>query len=483
MNWRKIIFLSLAVALAGVILLAGIARWSDSSSGEKQSSYAADSSQLAGPVSEEVLARGEYLAKLGDCGACHSTAGQPEFSGGLKMALPIGAIYTTNITPDKTYGIGRFSLADFDRALRFGVANGHSLYPAMPYPSYAIIKREDVAALYAYFKFGVAPAAVPNKKSDILFPLSMRWPLTYWRLVFAPKPKPFDASTFADAAIAQGAYFVEGLGHCGECHTPRGLALQVKAQRGGDGNEFLSGAAVENWYAPSLRSGGSDTIGEWSESQVARFLQTGVNHSGIAFGSMSDVIVNSTQYLSTEDAEATAKYLKTLQSPVATNRARFAYDERTDRKLASGDATERGALLYLDNCAACHRPDGRGYEGVFPGLAGNPVVEAENPLSLVSVVLLGSRTSRTPATPAQFSMPAFAWRLTDQDAADIVSFIRGSWGNDATPIEAPTVAALRSSSVPRAVSRLHGATCAPVSRPLGSGPRSAGSACTGAGGR
>ena len=445
MNWRRIIFLSLTVALAGVILLAGIARLSDSSSGERESFYAADSSQLAGPVGQEMLARGEYLAKLGDCGACHSTAGQPAFSGGLKMALPIGAIYTTNITPDKTYGIGRFSLADFDRALRFGVANGHSLYPAMPYPSYAIIKREDVAALYAYFKFGVAPAAVPNKKSDILFPLSMRWPLTYWRLVFAPKPKPFDASTFADAAIAQGAYFVEGLGHCGECHTPRGLALQVKAQRGRDGNEFLSGAAVENWYAPSLRSGGSDTIGAWSESQVARFLQTGVNHSGIAFGSMSDVIVNSTQYLSTEDAEATAKYLKTLQSPVATNRARFAYDERTDRKLASGDATERGALLYLDNCAACHRPDGRGYEGVFPGLAGNPVVEAENPLSLVSVVLLGSKTSRTPATPAQFSMPAFAWRLTDQDAADIVSFIRSSWGNDATPIEARTVAALRSS--------------------------------------
>jgi alcohol dehydrogenase (quinone), cytochrome c subunit len=312
-NWRKIIFLSLAVALAGVVLLAGIARWSDSTAGEKESFYAADSAKLAGPVSQEMLARGEYLAKLGDCGACHSTAGQPAFSGGLKMALPIGAIYTTNITPDRTYGIGRFSLADFDQALRFGVANGHSLYPAMPYPSYAIIKQEDVAALYAYFKFGVAPAAVPNKPSDILFPLSMRWPLTYWRLVFAPKPKPFDASTFADATIARGAYFVEGLGHCGECHTPRGLALQVKAQGGRDGNEFLSGAPVENWYAPSLRSGGPDTIGEWSESQIARFLRTGVNHSGIAFGSMSDVIFNSTQYLTAEDAVASAKYLKTLQ--------------------------------------------------------------------------------------------------------------------------------------------------------------------------
>jgi alcohol dehydrogenase (quinone), cytochrome c subunit len=442
-NWRKILSLFVAVALAGVVLLAGIARLSDSSAGEKESFYAAGSSELAGSVSPAMLARGEYLAKLGDCGACHSTADHPPFSGGLKMALPIGAIYTTNITPDKTYGIGRFSLAEFDRALRFGVSNGHSLYPAMPYPSYAIITRDDVAALYAYFKFGVAPAAVPNRKSDILFPLSMRWPLTYWRLAFAPKPKPFDASTFSDATIARGAYFVEGLGHCGECHTPRGLALQVKAQGGRDGNEFLSGAPVENWYAPSLRSGGPDTIGEWSESQIARFLQTGANHSGISFGSMSEVIVNSTQYLTTDDAAATAKYLKTLRGPLTADRALFAYNDRTDRKLASGDATDRGALLYLDNCAACHRPDGRGYEGVFPSLAGNPVVEAQNPLSLVSVVLLGSKTSRTPATPAQFSMPAFAWRLTDQDAADIVSFIRSNWGNDATPIDAPAVAALR----------------------------------------
>jgi mono/diheme cytochrome c family protein len=174
-------------------------------------------------------------------------------------------------------------------------------------------------------------------------------------------------------------------------------------------------------------------------------LQSGANHSGIAFGSMSDVIVNSTQFLSAEDAAATAKYLKTLQDPSANARARFAYDERTDRELASGDATKRGALLYLDNCAACHRPDGRGYEGVFPSLAGNPVVETDNPLSLISIVLLGSQTSRTSMTPAQFAMPAFAWRLTDQDAADIVSFIRSSWGNDAKPIEAPQVAALRSS--------------------------------------
>jgi mono/diheme cytochrome c family protein len=434
------------VLLLAVALVAGVSHWSDSRVGENDSFYAADGSALSGTIDRAVIARGEYLARLGDCGACHTTPGHPPFSGGLKMTLPIGAIYTTNITPDKTYGIGRFTLADFDRALRFGVANGHTLYPAMPYASYAIVTREGVKALYAYFEFGVPPASVPNKKSDILFPLSMRWPLTYWRWMFAPKPKPFDGKGFADAAVARGAYFVEGLGHCGECHTPRGVALQVKAQNGRDGDAFLRGGPVENWYAPSLRNGGPDTIAEWSESQISQFLQSGANHAGIAFGSMSDVIVNSTQYLSTEDSAATAKYLKTLQDPPANGRARFAYDELTDRELASGDATKRGALLYLDNCAACHRPDGRGYEGVFPSLAGNPVVQADNPLSLISIVLLGSMTSRTSMTPAQFAMPAFAWRLSDQDAADIISFIRSSWGNDAKPIESPKVAALRSSS-------------------------------------
>jgi mono/diheme cytochrome c family protein len=446
MKWRRLLVAAFAMALLGVALLAGISHWSDSRAGENEAYYAADASALSGNIDRELITRGEYLAKLGDCGACHSTPGNPPFSGGLKMGLPIGAIYTTNITPDKTHGIGRFTLADFDRALRFGVANGHTLYPAMPFASYAIVTREDVKALYAYFEFGVTPAAVPNKKSDILFPLSMRWPLTYWRWLFAPKPKPFDGKAFADEAVARGAYFVEGLGHCGECHTPRGLALQVKAQNGRDGDAFLRGGPVENWYAPSLRNGGPDTIAEWSESQISQFLQSGANHSGIAFGSMSDVIVNSTQFLSAGDSTATARYLKTLQDPQANGRARFAYDEQTDRELASGDAKKRGALLYLDNCAACHRPDGRGYEGVFPSLAGNPVVEAGNPLSIISIVLLGSTTSRTSTTPAQFAMPAFAWRLTDQDAADIISFIRSSWGNDAKPIEAPKVAALRSSA-------------------------------------
>jgi mono/diheme cytochrome c family protein len=193
----------------------------------------------------DLIDRGAYLAKLGDCAACHSIPGRPAFSGGLKMGTPIGAIYSTNITPDRTYGIGRFTFADFDRALRYGVADGHSLYPAMPFTSYYNTKPEDTRALYAYFMYAVAPASIPNRATDIPFPLSMRWPLTYWRWLFASKPAPFTAPAGSDRAQAQGAYFVDGLGHCGECHTPRNAFMQLKAVGRTDGVQYLSGAVIE----------------------------------------------------------------------------------------------------------------------------------------------------------------------------------------------------------------------------------------------
>ena len=397
----------------------------------------------AAKVTPELVARGEYLAKLGDCAACHSIAGQPPFSGGLKMGLPIGAIYTSNITPDTRYGIGSYTLADFDRALRFGVSKGHTLYPAMPFPSYANTRPEDVEALYTYFEHGVTPASVPNRKPDIYFPLSMRWPLTLWRWAFAPHPTPFAPAPNMDPVVARGAYFVEGLGHCGDCHTPRSLALQVKAQTASGGDAFLSGAAVENWFAPSLRTGGAGSLASWTEAEIADYLRSGTNHHGIVFGSMSDVILNSSQYMTPADAMAAARFIKTLRDAGAAQNPVFSYDDRTARRLKSGQAEASGATLYLDNCAACHRPDGRGYDGVFPQLAGNPVLLAPDPRSLVSIVLAGSETPRTSSTPAQFTMPAFGWRLTDEQAADVVSFIRSSWGNAAGPIDVATVSRLR----------------------------------------
>jgi mono/diheme cytochrome c family protein len=443
MKWKAGLTV-LAIGLAGLLVAVGVARVSDGSAGERN---------LAAPApTPAVIARGAYLARLGDCAACHSVPGKPAYSGGLRMAIPIGAIYTTNITPDAKNGIGRMSLDDFDRALRFGVADGHSLYPAMPFTSYYNTRPDDVAALYTYFKHGVPAAAVPNRPNDIVFPLSMRWPLTFWRWFFAPKPKPFTASVGMDPELSQGAYFVEGLGHCGECHTPRALTMQVKAAAPAGGAAYLSGAVIENYFAPSLRNGGSGTLGAWSEEELAQFLETGANARGIAFGSMSDVIIHSTQYMTPADALATAKYLKSVGNPSDDSAARFTYDSLEHLALKSGDASKPGARIYLDNCAACHRPDGMGYERVFPRLAGNSVVQAENPRSLISIVLDGSQTPRTPRTPAQFTMPSFAWRLSDKDVADVVNFIRTSWGNSASLASSADVAESRGSLQPREAS-------------------------------
>jgi alcohol dehydrogenase (quinone), cytochrome c subunit len=436
MKWKAGLTV-LAIGAAGLLAVTGVAHLSDSGAGEKN--------LIAPAPTPAVIARGAYLARLGDCAACHSGPGKPAYSGGLRMAIPIGAIYTTNITPDAEDGIGRMSLDDFDRALRFGVAEGHSLYPAMPFTSYYNTRPDDVAALYTYFKYGVPPAAVANRANDIVFPLSMRWPLTFWRWFFAPSPRPFAASAGMDRQLSQGAYFVEGLGHCGECHTPRALTMQVKAATPAAGAAFLSGAVVENYFAPSLRSSGPGTLGAWSEEELAQFLMTGANAEGIAFGSMSDVIIHSTQFMTPADALATAKYLKSLRGPYKAPPTRFTYDAAEHIALKSGDASKPGAKLYLDNCAACHRPDGIGYERVFPRLAGNPAVQAGNPQSIISIVLDGSQTPRTVHTPAQFTMPRFAWRLSDKDVADVVNFVRTSWGNSASPASPGAVTRIRES--------------------------------------
>jgi alcohol dehydrogenase (quinone), cytochrome c subunit len=433
MSWKLLGKIVAIGGVAGFLAVVAISSVMDNTAGEN--------SLAASEAAPSLIVRGEYLARLGDCAACHTVPGRPPFTGGLRMNTPIGAIYSTNITPDPTYGIGGFTLADFDRALRFGVSKGHTLYPAMPYPSYSNTKPEDIAALYAYFKSGVTASATPNLTNEIPFPLSMRWPLTFWRLLFSPRPVPFNPGSL-DPVEARGAYFVDGLGHCGECHTPRALTLQVRAQTRRDGDAYLSGAVIENYFAPSLRTDGPGSLADWSIQDVAEFLKTGANRSGIAFGSMTDVIVHSTKFMTDDDALAAARYLKSI---VDKGTQTFVYDDAVHHALQEGDTHKPGSLLYLDNCAACHRPDGLGYERVFPRLAGNPVVMAPEAISLATIVLEGSLTPRTSATPAQFAMPSFAWRLNDQEVADVVNFIRSSWGNRGAPITAEDVAELRRS--------------------------------------
>jgi mono/diheme cytochrome c family protein len=218
--------------------------------------------------------------------------------------------------------------------------------------------------------------------------------------------------------------------------------MQLQAASRAEGVQYLRGAVIETYFAPSLRTDAAGSLRDWSEDELAEFLRTGANSRGIAFGSMSDVIIHSTQYMSEADAKSTARYLKSLDSPRRSGQS-FVYDPTSHKALKRGDASAEGALVYLDNCAACHRPDGRGYDRVFPALAGNPVVEAADPASVLSIILRGSTTPRTGATPAQFTMPAFAWRLSDVEVLQVANFVRSSWGNRGTPVRLQDVGRLR----------------------------------------
>src|SRR5580704_8793861 len=210
--------------------------------------------------------RGRYLALAADCGACHTAPGGKPFAGGFAIDSPVGTIYSTNITPDVKSGIGKFTLDDFDRAVRHGIDDeGVTLYPAMPYPSYALMSDEDIAALYAYFMRGVEPLSSTEHANRIPWPLSIRWPLAIWRKLFAPSPNAptFNASRYADPVVARGAYLVEGPGHCGTCHTPRAVTLQEKALDDSSSVFLSGGQRIGGWAAVNLRGNRADGLGDW----------------------------------------------------------------------------------------------------------------------------------------------------------------------------------------------------------------------------
>lgn len=231
------------------------------------------------------LEEGQYVARLADCVACHTVEhGQP-FAGGLEMGTPLGSIYATNVTPHPEHGIGSYTLADFDNAVRRGVApDGRRLYPAMPYPSYAKMSDQDIAAMYDYFMNHVQPVAQPNPPTRIERPLNLRWPIELWNVLFyhygTYTPDPAQ-----DELWNRGAYLVQGPGHCGSCHTARSAAMNEVTLDDSD-PRYLSGALLDGWYAPSLRDGQNVGLGRWSEEDIVAYLRDGRNTHGIVFGSM-----------------------------------------------------------------------------------------------------------------------------------------------------------------------------------------------------
>lgn len=387
---------------------------------------------------------GAYLARAADCVACHSVPNGKPFAGGLKMGTPLGNIFSTNITPDKTTGIGNYTLADFDRAVRKGVAkDGHHLYPAMPYPSYEKITDSDLSALYGYFMHEVAPVHQQNRPVEIKWPLNMRWPLAIWNTAFV-NTQPYAADRAHDTQWNRGAYLVQGLGHCGACHTPRGFAFQEKALDDRDGR-FLGGATLDSWTASNLREDSANGLGRWSEADIVAFLKEGSNSHASVFGPMIDAYNNSTQFMSDYDLRAIASYLKSLPA-VDKNASVYAYDDATAKALKRGDLHEPGAEVFRTQCASCHAIDGKGLGDRLPALAGNPNVLSKDPSSVINLILNGAQRVVRQGMPDTYRMAPFRLQLSDREIADVATWIRHSWGNKASAVSVGEVEKLRAST-------------------------------------
>mgnify|MGYP001168690616 CR=1 FL=1 len=375
------------------------------------------------------IMRGRYLTMAGDCLGCHTPEGAKPFSGGRGIETPFGVIYSPNITPDRETGIGAWTDEQFYRALHEGIsADGSRLYPAFPYPYYTRVTREDVDAIRAYLDT-LEPVSNSPPRNKLPFPLSERIVLRPWDWLF------FDDGTFKPDPNKtpqwnRGAYLVEGLGHCGACHTPKNLLGADEDKK------HLYGNNLQNWFAPSLGKDLRIGLGSWSEDDIITYLKTGRNAHSHATGPMAEVVALSTSQMTVDDLSAIATYLKDLpgEAQEAGGNASSAVE---------GAVAKAGEAIYVDQCAACHRTSGEGVPHFFPPLKGNANAQQGDPTSVVRVILEGARSVPTDARPTPLSMPAFNWKLSDEQVAAVATYIRNSWGNTAPAVTADQVKDLR----------------------------------------
>jgi mono/diheme cytochrome c family protein len=371
----------------------------------------------------QVINQGEYLARAGDCVACHTTPTGKPFAGGRAMATPFGALYVPNITPDDETGIGKWTADEFYRMMHTGVSrDGTLLYPAMPFASYTKVTRADSDAIYAYL-MSVTPVKQPNRPHELGFPFNNRELLVGWRTLYfkegeyVPDPKQ-------SAEWNRGAYLVQGLGHCAMCHTAINVLGGSKESQAFEGGMIPN----QNWYAPSLTSNREAGLGNWDNKEIADLLQAGVSHRGTTYGPMAEVVYNSLQYLTDEDVKAMAVYLKALpqrdSEPLPTSQAR----------LVDPTVMETGRKVYAAQCAMCHGNEGKGTPPAFPPLAGNQSITMSSPVNAIRMVLNGGYPPGTKKNPRPHGMPPFSHILNDDEVAAVVTYIRVAWENTGTPV-------------------------------------------------
>lgn len=381
---------------------------------------AAASPALAGDDGQDFarIERGRYLAAVGDCAGCHTAADGPDFAGGRPIETPFGTVVATNITPDPETGIGAWSDEQFVRAMRLGIRrDGERLFPAMPYLYFTKATRDDVLAIRAYLAT-VAAVKRDVKADQLPFPLSVRADMVPWNKLYFT-PGTFQPTAGKSAEWNRGAYLVEGLMHCGACHTPKNLA-------GGDKTEErLQGGELQGWFAPDITNAARHGLGAWSIDEIVAYLKTGHNQTAAAAGPMADEVAKSSSKMTDADLRAVAVYLKDQPGS----------DKKPPEPLAASDSSVKaGAAIYADECSACHTPRGAGVPGLIPSLAGSASVQSTDATSLIRVVLAGTRSVATDGAPTGPAMPGFGWLLDDREVADLLTYIRNSWGNAADAV-------------------------------------------------
>ena len=370
--------------------------------------------------------RGKYLVAAGDCQACHTASGGALLAGGKGIETPFGTVYSSNITPDQKTGIGQWTGDQFYRLMHQGIAaNGSHIYPAMPYPWYTKITRQDSDAIHAYL---LTVPAVQNDVPDnkLPWPLDNREAMIGWNALYF-KPGTFKPDTAKSETWNRGAYLVQGLGHCGACHSPKNIFGAVE-----DSTRF-QGAEIQNWYAPNLTGEARTGLQGWSAQDIADFLKHGQNDRAIAYGPMAEVVEDSTSKMTDDDLKAIATYLKSLPAAPAGEEP-----QKPDQAVV-----DAGRAIYLDSCSACHRSNGGGVPSMFPALAGSGVVQSTSAKTVMRLILNGGHGASTSGSPTSPSMPAFGWKLSDQQIAAVATYVRTAWGNVAAPVATSDVKDLR----------------------------------------
>jgi len=397
-------------------------------------SMGALASHAAGTHDANVVARGEYLARAGDCIACHTVPGDKLFAGGRPMATPFGTLYSPNISPDKETGIGKWTADQFYAMMHTGYSpDGSLLYPAMPFAAYTKVTREDSDAIFAYLT-SVPPVRLANRAHDMRFPYNNRSLLLGWRTLYFREGE-FTPGAGQSAEWNRGAYLIQGLGHCSMCHTA------INALGGSSESKAFEGGLIpmQAWYAPSLTSNTEAGLGDWSIEDITNLLRTGVSRRGAVYGPMAEVVYDSLQYLSDDDIRAMAVYLKSLppHGGEASPPSAMASEEK-DRLYPLG------SKIYDAQCATCHGAKGLGKLPEFPPLADNQSIQMTSSVNPIRMVLNGGYPPGTSRNPRPYGMPPFAQSLSDEEVAAVVTFIRTAWGNHGTPVSVREVNDLRS---------------------------------------